>query len=85
MACAKCAFYLPKGSTKAQLLEAKTNLLRLRQEIPLSDIELAAVNEGLDAYEALINKLSEVPTPAGPTPRELAGFPLVQLRQPIPK
>jgi hypothetical protein len=44
MACAKCSFYLPKESTKAQLLEAKANLLRLRQDIPLADAELSAVD-----------------------------------------
>ncbi len=47
MACAKCSFYLPKESTKAQLLEAKANLLRLRQDIPLADAELAAVEGGV--------------------------------------
>ncbi len=47
MACAKCAFYRPKGSTATQLLEGKANLLRLRQEVPLTDEEIAAVEEGL--------------------------------------
>jgi hypothetical protein len=37
MACAKSSFYLPKDSAKAQMLEAKANLLRLRQDIPLQD------------------------------------------------
>ena len=46
MACAKCSFYLPKGSTEAQLLEGKINLLKMRQEIPLQPAELAAVDEG---------------------------------------
>jgi hypothetical protein len=64
MACAKCAFYLPKDSTKAQILEAKANLLRLRQDIPLADAELSAVDEGLTAYEQLLAKLADVPTPA---------------------
>jgi hypothetical protein len=71
MACAKCSFYLPKGSTKAQLLEGKANLLRLRQDIPLGEAELAAVTEGIDAYERLVDKLADVPTPVGPTSREL--------------
>jgi hypothetical protein len=30
MACAKCTFYMPKGSSQAQLIEGKANLLRLR-------------------------------------------------------
>jgi hypothetical protein len=63
MACARCSFYVGKESTRAQILEAKTNLLRLRQEIPLSEPELAAVEQGLVAYEKLIENLAEVPTP----------------------
>jgi len=71
MACAKCSFYLPKESTKAEVLEAKANLLRLRQDIPLADAELAAVEDGPTAYEQLLAKLADVPTPAGQTPRQL--------------
>jgi integrase len=71
MACAKCAFYRPKGSSQAQLLEAKANLLRLKQEIPLTDDERAAVDDGLEALDKLCGQLADVPTPAGPTPREL--------------
>ena len=63
MACAQCSFYVAKESTRAQMLEAKTNLLRLRQEIPLSEPELAAVEDGLAAYEKLIVNLRDVPTP----------------------
>ena len=81
MACAKCSFYLPKESTKAQLLEAKANLLRLRQDIPLADAELTAVEDGLTAYEQLLAKLADVPTPGGPTPRQLADGRLVQLEE----
>src|SRR5437660_9011128 len=64
MACAKCAFYRPKGSSHAQLLEAKANLLRLKQEIPLTDDEAAAVDDGLEALERLCLQLTYVPTPA---------------------
>jgi len=71
MACAKCAFYLPKGATAAVLLEGRGNLVRMRQEIPLSEEERAAVDEGIAAHEGLLAKLADVPTPAGPTPREL--------------
>jgi hypothetical protein len=52
MACAKCSLYLPKDSTKALLLEAKTNLLRLRQNIPLAVAELLAVEDGFSAYDS---------------------------------
>lgn len=37
MACARCDFYTPKESSKAQLLEAKGNLQRMRAAIPLTD------------------------------------------------
>jgi len=72
MACAKCAFYRPKGSSQAQLLEAKANLQRMLQAIPLSEDERAAVEDGLTAIEQLSVQLLDVPTPAGPTPRQLA-------------
>jgi hypothetical protein len=36
MACAKCSFYLPNKSTAAALLEGKSNLLRIRQEMQRS-------------------------------------------------
>jgi len=71
MACAKCNFYLPKNSSHAQLVEGKANLLQLRQEIPLNDAELAAVDDGVAAMQKLMDQLVDVPTPAGPTPREL--------------
>lgn len=78
MACAKCSFYLPKGSTRVQLLEAKNNLLHLRQDIPLNEEELMAVTGGFQAYEQVIERLADVPTPGGPTPRQPAGSTLVQ-------
>ena len=37
---------MPKKSTVALLLEGKTHLLKLLQEIPLGDAEQAAVEEG---------------------------------------
>jgi len=80
MTCAKCSFYLPKESAKAQLLEG-ANLLRLRQDIPLGEAELSAVEDGLSAYEQLLAKLADVPTPGGPTPRQLAAGRLVQLEE----
>jgi integrase len=78
MACAECDFYMPKDSIAALLLEGRTHLLRLLQEIPLGEEEQAAVEDGVAAYENLLSKLSGVPTPAGPTPRQL-GAGLVQI------
>jgi hypothetical protein len=54
MACAKCSFYVPKGSSQVQMLQGKANLLQLRQEIPLNDSELAAVDDGVAAMEKLL-------------------------------
>jgi integrase len=79
MACARCDFYAPKGSTKAQLLEAKNNLQRMLAAIPLTDDERAAVDDGRTAVEALLARLADVPTPAGPTPHQIGVPPTVTL------
>jgi len=71
MACARCDFYLPKVSTQAQLLEAKGHLHRMLTTIPLTEPERAAVEDGAAAVEQLLDRLADMPTPAGPTPREL--------------
>ncbi len=79
MACARCDFYTPKGSTKAQLLEAKDNLQRMLASIPLTDDERAAVDDGHTAVDALLARLVDVPTPAGPTPHQIGIPPTVTL------
>jgi len=71
MACARCDFYIPKESTRAQIIEGKANLLRLKQEIPFTDEELAAIDDGIVLMEKLCEKLADVPTPSGQTPREI--------------
>lgn len=63
MACARCTFYLPKSSTQAQLLEAKTNLRRMMQEIALTDEETAAVEGDIAALEGLVASLRNQTTP----------------------
>jgi hypothetical protein len=75
MACARCDFYLPKPRL---LLEAKKHLLRLLQEIPLGEAEQPAVEDGITAYQDLLSKWVDVPTPAGPTSRQI-GVELVQI------
>ena len=72
MACARCDFYTPKDSAKAQLLEAKSNLQQMTAAIPLTDDEQAAVEDGQAAIDRLLGKLADTPTPAGPTLRQLA-------------
>jgi integrase len=80
MACARCDFYLPKGSTKAQLLEAKEHLQRMLAAIPLTEDERAAVEEDAQALDRLLARLADVPTPTGQTPHQLArqSLPIVQ-------
>jgi hypothetical protein len=73
LACAKCAFYVPKASGQAQVLEAKANLQRMLQEIPLTEEERAAVEDGVGAYDLLLTRLADVPAPDGTTPRRLPG------------
>ena len=76
MACARCDFYLPKPSSEAQLLEAKDGLQRMLVQIPLTDEERAAAEDDQDAVDRLLDRLTDTPTPAGPTPRDLdAGNP----------
>ena len=82
MACARCDFYVPKASGKGQLLEAKDNLQRMLAAIPLSDDERAAVDEGQTALDNLLNRLVDVPTPTGATPREI-GVPATATLLPI--
>jgi len=89
MACAKCAFYLPKGSSQALMLEGKAHLQRMLQEIPLTEDERAAVEDGIEAMEKLCQQLADIPTPAGPTPKQLGAgeqgrndvIPLEQVRR----
>jgi hypothetical protein len=71
MACPKCDFYTPKDSSKGQLLEAKENLQRMLAAIPLTDDECAAVDDGQTALDQLLERLADVPTPAGPTPWQI--------------
>jgi hypothetical protein len=44
--------------------------------IPLTEEEHAAVEEGAVAVERLLDRLADLPTPAGPTPRQLGYIPL---------
>ncbi len=82
MACARCDFYTPKDSTKAQLLEANDNLQRMLASIPLTDDERAAVEDGQHALGNLLHRLADSPTPAGPTPRQI-GIPPTATQLPI--
>jgi integrase len=71
MACARCPFYRPKTDSVEQLVEGKANLVRMLEFVQLTEDEKLLVTEGIELHQALIEKLVDVPTPAGPTPREL--------------
>ncbi|MBO0789540.1 MAG: tyrosine-type recombinase/integrase [Ktedonobacteraceae bacterium] len=63
MACARCDFYVPKESDRGLWLQTRDGLLKLLQEIPLSDEERAAVDGDVQALNRLLERLKEVPTP----------------------
>ena len=71
MACAKCPYYRPKASLADQLVEGKANLVRMLEFVQLTEEEKLLVTEGIELHQELIEKLADIPTPAGPTPREL--------------
>jgi hypothetical protein len=74
MACARCPFYRPKPATLEANVEGAARLhqmTRMQQTLSLTDDELAAVTEGAELLQALVDRLKDVPTPAGPTPRQL--------------
>ncbi|WP_223190761.1 hypothetical protein [Streptomyces sp. TRM68416] len=58
-------------------MEAKDNLQHMRAAIPLTDEEQAAVDDGQAALSRLLERLADVPTPSGATPRQL--LPIIEL------
>jgi hypothetical protein len=47
MACARCDFYLPRASTRAQLIEARANLQRMLAQIRIAQADNAHVGAWL--------------------------------------
>ena len=76
MACARCDFYVPKDSERRIFLQTRDSLLRMLQEIPLSDEEKAAVDGDVQALDRLLESLKEVPTPDERQKRELPMIPV---------
>jgi len=66
-----CDFYTPKDSSKAQLLESWENPQKMRGMISLTEDEQAAIDDGRGALDRLLDRLADIPTSAGPTPRQL--------------
>lgn len=63
MACARCDFYVPKKSSRADLIGSKKGMLHMLQELPLTDDERAAVDGDVKAVERLLKRLETTPTP----------------------
>ena len=70
MACPGCDFYQAKNASLGLFVEAKSSLLRLLQEVPLTDQERAATEGDLAALQRLTDRLSDQPTPSGQTSKE---------------
>jgi hypothetical protein len=66
MACVRCDFYVPKESSRAELIASKTGMVRMLQEIPLTDDERAAIDGDVEAIERLLKRLETTPAPKGP-------------------
>jgi hypothetical protein len=67
MACLKCPRYVPKET--AQLIEARDGVLRLMQEIPLTDEEKSVAEGDITALNRYIEKRKHVRTPQIPSER----------------
>jgi hypothetical protein len=65
MACARCNFYVPKQSSRGDLITSKTSMVRMLQQIPLTDDERAAVDGDIAAIQRLLKRLEATPTPDG--------------------
>ncbi|WP_327731427.1 tyrosine-type recombinase/integrase [Streptomyces sp. NBC_00487] len=83
LACARCPFYVPKQSTRGQLLAVKDGIDQMLEQLDLTNDEREALEGDREAVTALAERLADTPTPAGPTPRELGTsdsfIPLTQL------
>ncbi|MCM8556162.1 tyrosine-type recombinase/integrase [Streptomyces sp. STCH 565 A] len=87
LACARCPFYVPKESTRGQLLAVKDGINQMLERLDLTDDEREALEGDREALAALTERLTDTPTPAGPTPKELGTadsfIPLTQLMKTI--
>lgn len=65
----------PQGFDKSSACRSQGQLAAQLVSIPLTDEERAAVDDGQSALDALLERLADVATPDGPTPRELRAEP----------
>jgi len=71
MACAGCDFNVPKVSARGRALEHKEGVRRYLETVPLTDEEKAIAEGDLEKLNSLIQKLDDVPTLDGRTPRQI--------------
>lgn len=89
MACARCDFYTPEGLQQGPVAGSERE--KMLANIPLTDDERAAVDDGQTALDQLLERLTDVPAPAGPTPRQIGVsatatlLPIVEVRQGLPR
>jgi integrase len=67
LACAGCAFNVPKASSRGQALEAKASLERYLERVPLTADERSAVEGDVSKLDELLAKLAGVAAPDGAT------------------
>lgn len=88
LACARCPFYVPKTSSRGQLLAVKDGIDEMLEQRNLTDDEREALEGDREAVTALAERLADTSTPAGSTPRDLgttgAFVPLTQLTSTVP-
>jgi integrase len=61
LACLKCPMYVPRET--AQLIEARDGVLRLMQEVPLTDEEKSVAEGDVQALTRYIEKRKDIPPP----------------------
>ncbi len=71
MACAGCDFNVPKQSAQGEALAAKAFLHRYLEEVPLTPEEKQIVQGDLQKLKVMLNRLQDVKTLDGRTPRQI--------------
>lgn len=71
MACARCGYYVPKESTKGELLTALGANEALYEEIPIRDEERLALEGDAEAVRLLVGGFDDTPAGDGRTPSEI--------------
>jgi integrase len=81
MVCPGCSFNVPKPSALGMRLAAKESVIRMLQEVPLTDQERTAAEGDLATLERIVADTIEVPTPDGRIPQRRHAPALTRLVQ----